>query len=44
MKTFLMTTKMNENIDTGEIQRVNNWQEVYKNVHKYLERKEVKNG
>lgn len=39
IKTYLMTTKMNQNIDTGKIRRVNNWQEVYESIHKYLERR-----
>lgn len=36
IKSFLMTTKMNENVDTGEIERVYNWNEVYEKVTKYI--------
>lgn len=32
IKAILMTTKMNEKIDAGEIRRVNNWDEVYREV------------
>lgn len=32
IKTYLMTTKMNENIDTGDIERVKNWDEVYEKI------------
>ena len=30
IKSILMTTKMNENIDSGDILRVHNWDEIYK--------------
>ena len=34
-----MTTKMNENIDAGDIERVTNWDEIYLKVNKYLDSK-----
>jgi len=30
-----MTTKMNENIETGNITRVNSWEEIYEQIKKY---------
>lgn len=36
IKTFLMTTKMNENIDSGIIERVHNWLEVKEKINLYL--------
>lgn len=35
IKSILMTTKMNADIDDKEIVRVNNWNEVYMEVEKY---------
>lgn len=35
IKSILMTTKMNANIDEKEIVRVNNWNEIYDEVEKY---------
>ena len=35
IKSILMTTKMNEQIGTGDIVRVNNWNEIYDEVEKY---------
>ena len=35
IKSILMTTKMNSEIDSGEIPRVNNWQEIYETIEKY---------
>ena len=35
IKSILMTTKMNEKIKSGEIVRVNNWDEIYDEVEKY---------
>lgn len=32
IKTYLMTTKMNEAIDSGKIERVNNWNEIYEKI------------
>ena len=32
IKSILMTTKMNKNIDSGSIIRVNNWNEVYNKI------------
>lgn len=39
IKAILMTTKMNASIDAGEIPRVNNWAEIYKEVNKYIQAK-----
>ena len=36
IKSYLMTTKMNENIDSGEIERVNNWKEIYFKINKTM--------
>lgn len=35
IKSILMTTKMNKEIDNGEITRVNNWTEIYEEIQKY---------
>lgn len=35
IKSILMTTKMNADIDAQGIVRVNNWDEIYKEVEKY---------
>lgn len=35
IKSILMTTKMNSSIDSKEITRVNNWNEIYDEVEKY---------
>ena len=34
IKSILMTTKMNEQIDAGDIPRVYNWNEIYEKIHK----------
>ena len=34
IKAILMTTKMNSKIDSGDIVRVNSWEEVYKEIEK----------
>ena len=39
IKTFLMTTKMNENIDAENIERVHDWNEIYEKVEKFINRK-----
>ena len=36
IKTYLMTTKMNESIDSGNIERVNDWNEIYNKIQKYI--------
>ena len=36
IKTFLMTTKMNENIDAGSIERVKDWDEIYEKIEKEI--------
>lgn len=35
IKSVLMTSKMNERIDSGTITRVNSWNEVYEEIKKY---------
>ena len=35
IKSILMTTKMNSKIDSGDIVRVNSWEEIYEEVEKY---------
>ena len=35
-----MTTKMNENIDAGDIERVNDWNEIYQKVNSYIKENE----
>lgn len=35
IKSILMTTKMNSKIDSGEIVRVNSWEEIYEEVERY---------
>jgi uncharacterized HAD superfamily protein len=35
IKAILMTTKMNSDIETGEIVRVNSWDEIYNEINKY---------
>ena len=32
IKSILMTTRMNQNIDSGNIKRVYNWDEVYEQI------------
>ena len=40
IKSILMTTKMNEKIESGDIVRVNNWNEIYDEIEKH--RKQIK--
>lgn len=40
IKAFLMTTKMNENIHSGEIERVSDWKEIYTKILDFIKRKE----
>ena len=42
IKSILMTTKMNSKIDSGEIVRVNSWEEIYQEFEWY--RRDVKKG
>ena len=42
IKTFLMTTKMNQELNEGDIERVNNWDELYKKINTYIKDKKVK--
>ena len=37
IKTYLITSKINENIDSGDIERVDNWKELYEKITKYYE-------
>ena len=37
IKAILMTTKMNEKIDAGNIKRVYNWDEVYQEIKRTRE-------
>ena len=39
IKTFLMTTKMNENIDAGNIERVHDWNEIYDKIDVFIIKK-----
>jgi len=43
IKSILMTTKMNREIDDKEIVRVNNWKEIYDEVEKYKKQKSKDN-
>lgn len=38
IKTYLMTTKMNENIEAGNIERVNNWKQIYEKIKGFIEK------
>lgn len=40
IKTFLMTTKMNENVDAGSIERVKDWDEIYEKVERFIHQNE----
>lgn len=40
IKTYLMTTKMNQNINAGDIERVEDWNEIYQKVKSYIEKVE----
>lgn len=33
IKSYLMTTRMNENIETGDIERVSSWDEIYLKIN-----------
>lgn len=39
IKTYLMTTKMNKNIEAGTIERVNDWNEIYQKITEYIKSK-----
>jgi len=43
IKTYLMTTKMNENIDAGNIERVSNWHEIYEKISEFINKKNKQN-
>ena len=42
INAILMTTKMNKDIDNGEIPRVNTWDEIYTEIEKIKKEKENK--
>ncbi len=42
IKSILMTTKMNEKIEDNDITRVNNWDEIYIEIQKYINEKRIK--
>ena len=33
IKAFIMSSRINEGIDTGKITRVNNWNEIYERIN-----------
>lgn len=35
IKSYLMTTKVNEKVDSLDIERVNNWKELYEKINKF---------
>ena len=41
IKSYLMTTRMNEQIDSGEIERVTTWDELYNKIHNFIESKKA---
>lgn len=46
IKTYLMTTQMNRNIDSGNVERISDWLDLDKRIHKYFnkfesERKDI---
>ncbi len=42
IKSILMTTKMNSDIEDKEIVRVNNWDEIYEEIEKYKKNREFR--
>lgn len=36
IKSYLMTTKMNSEIETKDVERVYNWQEIYNSINTYI--------
>ena len=42
IKTFLMTTKMNQDLNEENIERVNNWDEIYQKINRYIKLKKGK--
>lgn len=43
IKSILMTTKMNSDIEDKEIVRVNNWDEIYEEIEKYKKLENLEN-
>ena len=43
IKSILMTTKMNSDIEDKEIVRVNNWDEIYEEIKKYKKLENLEN-
>ena len=41
IKTYLMTTKMNEKIENSEIERVKSWDEIYLKISNYIKNRRV---
>ena len=42
IKTYLMTTRMNKNIDAGNIERINSWDELYLKFHEFIDENNIK--
>lgn len=42
IKSYLMTTRMNEKINSLEVERVTSWNEIYSKIHNFTETKESK--
>lgn len=40
IKSYLMTTRMNNNINAGNIERINNWFDLDEKIHQYLQKNE----
>jgi len=38
IKTYLMTTPMNRNIDVGNVERISDWLDLDKKIHNYLDK------
>ena len=37
IKTYLITSPINKNVDSGDVERVENWKELYEKITKYYE-------
>ncbi len=42
IKTYLITSKINANLDSGDIERVDNWKELYEKITSYYEKNKDK--
>lgn len=42
IKSYLMTTRMNEKINSLEVDRVTNWNEIYSKIHNFIKKKSNK--